>query len=127
VRLLNPVVLGPYPLCPFCRTRNGGLIAVRHRQIHLRAHGKEACVDQGIAGLLARLWAVCDSRSCCEDEGGRAYVVPTAGTCDAAIHLLTGLGLDPELMNGIVYFQITGSIRLDDVEQDRAGFNGTRA
>lgn len=46
-----PVILGPYPLCPMCRETNGGLIAVRHRQVHLRAHGQQACVDRGLAGL----------------------------------------------------------------------------
>src|SRR5690349_19768129 len=98
---------------------NGGLISVRHRQVHLRAHGKEACVDRGIAGVLASLWAVCDTRSCCEDEGGRAYVVPTAETRDAAVQLLTGLRLNPELVDGTVYFRNSDSIRLDDLEQVR--------
>jgi hypothetical protein len=114
-----PVVLGPYPLCPSCRTTNGGLIAVRHRQVHLRLNGNEACVDRGIAGLLANLWAVCDTRSCCEDEGGKAYVVPTADTCDAAVQMLACLGLNPEFVDGIVYFRMRNSIRLDDVEQVR--------
>ena len=84
---------------------NGGLIAVRHRQVHLRAHGKEACVDRGLAGLLAGLWAVCDTRSCCENAGGRAYVVPTADTCDAAVEMLTRLRLRPEVVDGTVYFR----------------------
>jgi hypothetical protein len=109
-----PVVLGPYPLCPICRETNGGLVAVRHPQVHLRAHGKEACVDRGIAGLLAGLWAVCDTRSCCEDDDGRAYVVPTAETGEAAVRLLTDLGLRPAVADGIVFFRMRESFRLDD-------------
>jgi hypothetical protein len=113
------VVLGPYPLCPRCQQTNGGLIAVRHRQVHLRAHGKEACVDRGLAGLLTNLWAVCDTRSCCENDRGRAYVVPTADTCGAAAQLLTQLGLRPSLVDGIIYFQTPTSFRLDDADQVR--------
>ncbi|GIJ50962.1 hypothetical protein Val02_78480 [Virgisporangium aliadipatigenens] len=119
-----PVALGPYPLCPACRMTNGGLIAVRHRQIHLKAHGKEACVDRGIAGLLGSLWAVCDTRSCCEDEGGRAYVVPTAETCDAATQLLSSLRLHPTVVDGIIYFRLPDAFRLDDVEQVRQRLQG---
>jgi len=77
-----------------------------HRQIHLRANGKEACVDQGLAGLMAKLWAVCDTRSCCEDENGRAYVVPTAGTREAAEQFLTSLGIPFDLERGILYFRL---------------------
>ncbi|MFB9445408.1 hypothetical protein Dvina_18870 [Dactylosporangium vinaceum] len=113
------VVLGPYPLCPACRKTNGGLIAVSHRQVHLRAHGKEACVDRGVAGLLANLWAVCDTRSCCENDSGRAYIVPTAETCDAAAQFLTTVGLRPEVLDGIIYFEVPGSPRLDDAESVR--------
>jgi hypothetical protein len=112
-------VLGPYPLCPRCRQTNGGLIAVRHRQVHLRAHGKEACVDRGLSGLLASLWAVCETRSCCEDERGRAYVVPTADSCDAAVEMLTVLGIGPRVVDGVVYFRTPTSFRLDDAEQVR--------
>src|SRR5215207_9531587 len=100
------VVLGPYPLCDKCKRTNGGLVAVSHRQIHLRANGKEACVDQGLAGLMAKLWAVCDTRSCCEDENGRAYVVPTAGTREAAEQFLTSLGIPFDLERGILYFRL---------------------
>jgi len=114
-----PVVLGPYALCPICRATNGGLIAARHRQVHLQAHGKEACVDQGLVGLLANLWAVCDTRSCCQDDSGRAYVVPTAKTCGAAVGMLTRLGLRPSVMDGIVWFEIPTSLPLDDVDQVR--------
>lgn len=114
-----PVVLGPYPLCPTCQKTNGGLIAAKHRQIHLRAHGREACVDAGLAGLLACLWAVCETRSCCENDRGRAYVVPTADTCEAAKHLLTRLGLRPTNLDGTIYFHRPSSFRLDDAGQVR--------
>lgn len=100
------VVLGPYPLCDQCKRTNGGLVAVSHRQVHLRANGKEACVDQGLAGLMAKLWAVCDTRSCCEDENGRAYVVPTAGTREAAEQFLTSLGIPFDLEDGRLYFRL---------------------
>ena len=114
-----PVVLGPYPLCPACRLTNGGLIAVRHRQVHLQAHGKQACVDRGIAGLLANLWTVCDTRSCCENDGGRAYVVPTAESCDAATQLMADLGLRPAVVDGVIYFPMRESFHLDDAVQVR--------
>ncbi|GAA0485379.1 hypothetical protein Ade02nite_08860 [Paractinoplanes deccanensis] len=123
-RVMKPLALGPYPLCPSCRLINGGLIAVSHRQVHLRAHGKEACVDRGIAGLLACLWAVCDTRSCCENDGGKAYVVPTADTCDAAVRMLADLGLDPEVTDGVVSFQERGTLRLDSVEHVRRRLQG---
>jgi hypothetical protein len=58
-----------------------------------------------------------DTRSCCENEGGRAYVVPTVGTCDAAVGLLASLDLGPTVVDGVIYFRRTGAIRLDDVEQ----------
>ncbi|GAA4586081.1 hypothetical protein GCM10023194_31080 [Planotetraspora phitsanulokensis] len=76
-------------------------------------------MDRGIAGLLASLWAVCDTRSCCENEGGRAYVVPTAVSRDAATQLLSNLGLHPTVVDGIVYFRMSDSFRLDDVAQVR--------
>jgi hypothetical protein len=113
-----PVVLGPYPLCPACRVTNGGLISVSHRQVHLRAHGKQACIDRGLAGLLTNLWAVCETRSCCENNGGRAYVVPTAETCDAAVDMVTRLRLHPWVRDGIIYFQVP-AFRLDDAETIR--------
>jgi hypothetical protein len=108
------VVLGPYPLCPACRETNGGLIAVQHRQVHLRAHGKESCVDRGLAGLIANLWDVCDTRSCCENENGRAYVVPTLDTQAAAERLLASIGLSPELRDGVLYFHAPQSAHLYD-------------
>ncbi|MEU8005100.1 hypothetical protein AB0B66_28425 [Catellatospora sp. NPDC049111] len=113
------VFLGPYPLCPQCQATNGGLVSVRHRQIHLRAHGKEACVDQGLVGLLAGLWAVCDTRSCCEDDGGRAYVIPTSATRAAAVEMLTQLGLRPDVVGGIVWFDKDTALRLDEIDAVR--------
>jgi hypothetical protein len=100
------VVLGFYPLCEQCKGTNGGLVAVSHRQVHLRANGKEACVDRGLAGLMAKLWAVCDTRSCCEDENGRAYVVPTVGTREAAEQFLTSLGIPFDVEHGVLYFRL---------------------
>ena len=110
------VVLGPYPLCALCREVNGGLVAVRHRQVHLRAHGKQSCVDRGLAGLIANLWAVCDTRSCCEDDNGRAYVVPTTDMHEAAERLLVKLGLRPESEDGTIYFRVPTSLRLHEAE-----------
>jgi hypothetical protein len=98
---------------------NGGLVAVRHRQIHLHAHGKEACIDRGIVGLLASLWAVCDTRSCCEDDGGRAYVIPTSDTRAAAVDMLTRLGLRPRTVGGIVWFDNATALHLDDIDAVR--------
>jgi tetratricopeptide (TPR) repeat protein len=110
------VVLGPYPLCALCREVNGGLVAAMHRQVHLRAYGKQSCVDRGLAGLIACLWAVCDTRSCCEDDNGRAYVVPTTDTHEAAERLLVKLGLRPESEDGAIYFRVPTSLRLHDAE-----------
>jgi hypothetical protein len=110
------VVLGPYPFCEACRLTNGGLIAVKHRQIHLRAHGKESCVDAGLVGLLAALWSVCETRSCCEDSNGRAYVVPTSETREAAEQMLTALGLRWVNEEGFLFFRVPDSSRLSDIE-----------
>ncbi|GAA1861778.1 hypothetical protein [Asanoa iriomotensis] len=90
------VELGPYPLCDRCRRTNGGLVATRHRQVHVSVAGQEACVDQGLAGVIAALWPLCSTRACCEDDDGRAYVVPTADTANAAESALVALGLDVE-------------------------------
>jgi hypothetical protein len=100
------VELGLYPLCERCKQTNGGLVSVRHRQVHVRADGRESCVDQGLANLIVRLWTVCDTRSCCEDDDGWAYVVPTAGTIDPAEDLLTDLGLAVERRSGALYFRL---------------------
>jgi hypothetical protein len=113
------VVLGPYPLCPACRATNGGLVAVQHRQVHLRAHGKQACVDRGLAGLIANLWAVCDTRSCCEDEDGWAYVVAAVDTRAAAERMLAQLGLNPVLRDGALYFRAAPSSHLEDADHVR--------
>lgn len=109
-------------------------MAVRHRQVHLRAHGKESCVDSGIAGLMASLWAVCDTRSCCEDEGGRAYLVATQETEREARNLLAMLGLNPRTENGGLSFQVPEPAWLHDaaavrlaVEQRTAARNALRA
>ncbi|WP_179118336.1 tetratricopeptide repeat protein [Saccharothrix sp. ALI-22-I] len=112
----DEVVLGPYPLCDACKQVNGGLVAVRHRQVHVRAHGKESCVDQGLAGIMAGLWAVCDTTTCCEDEDGRAYVAPVAGQAFAAEEFLAGLGIRVENEGGALYFALpssAGSYRMD--------------
>jgi hypothetical protein len=114
--LIVAVVLGPYPLCALCREVNGGLVAVRHRQVHLRACGKQSCVDRGLAGLIANLWAVCDTRGCCEDDNGRAYVVPTTDTHEAAERLLVKLGLRPECEDDTIYFRVPTSFRLHHAE-----------
>ena len=100
------VVLGPYPLCDQCQETNGGLVAVAHRQIHLRAHGKEACVDEGLVGLIDRLWTVCDTTSSCEDENGRAFVIPTDETVAAAEEMLTSLGITYENEAGALFFRL---------------------
>ncbi|WP_250008898.1 hypothetical protein [Actinoplanes sp. M2I2] len=107
-------ILGPYPLCAECRKTNGGLVAVGHRQVHLRAHGKQACVDQGLKGLFAVVWAVCDTRGSCEDAEGEAYLVPTAETFDAAEDLLWRLGLGPTAREGALWFRTPTRFRLDD-------------
>lgn len=98
-------VLGPYPLCLLCQRINGGLVAVRHRQVHLRAAGREACVDRGLAGLMAVLWEVCETRSCCEGDGDEAYVVPAPEAEEAAVALLARLRLHPRADAGTVYFR----------------------
>lgn len=104
----DDVVLGPYPLCDACKRISGGLVAVRHRQVHVRAHGRESCVDQGLAEIVTALWAVCGTRSCCEDDGGRAYVVPEVGEAPAAEEFLAGLGLRVENEDGFLYFTLPG-------------------
>ena len=100
------VVLGPYPLCDQCQETSGGLVAVGHRQIHLRAHGKEACVDEGLVGLVDRLWTVCDTTSSCEDDNGRAFVIPTEETVGAAEEMLTTLGITYENEAGALFFRL---------------------
>lgn len=74
------VRLGPYPLREQCQRTNGGLTHAAHPQIHLSTHGQSACVDEELVDLLVQLWAVYETKSCCQDEGGRAYVTPTRET-----------------------------------------------
>jgi hypothetical protein len=100
------VELGPYPLCARCKQTNGGLVSVRHRQIHVRAHGQESCVDQGLARLIANLWEVCHTSSACEDSEGRAYVVACAETIDAGERRLTELGLAVQREGWALYFEM---------------------
>jgi hypothetical protein len=113
---------GPFPLCPRCRETNGGLVASRHRQIHVEVAGKQACVDQGLAGVIAVLWQVCDTRGCCEDDDGRAYVVPTPETADAAERALTSLGLTVERTSeGVLCFALPdrqAPVRAAPIEPD---------
>jgi hypothetical protein len=99
-------VLGPCPLFDQCKQTNGGLVAVRHRQVHVRANGTEACVDQGVADIIVRLWAVCETTSCCEDAEGRAHVVPAAGHVQAAELFLIGLGVEVTNEGGVLYFPL---------------------
>jgi hypothetical protein len=109
-------VLGPYPLCAACAKTNGGLVSVRHEQVHVRAYGKESCVDRGLAGLMVHLWRVCDTFSCCEESGGLAYVVASADTAAAAVDLLERLGLEPRVEQGHIRFRVLEYPRLDDAE-----------
>jgi len=41
-------------------------------------------------------------------------VVATADTCDAAAQVLAKPGLRPTVVDGIIYFRMSDSIRLDD-------------
>jgi hypothetical protein len=118
------VVLGPYPLCGACVKTNGGLVSVRHQQAHVAAHGKESCVDRGLAGLIVHLWSVCETYSCCEDDGGLAYVVASAETRAAAVDLLERLGLEPRIEEGFVRFRVPEYPRLDDAEEVRQALVG---
>jgi tetratricopeptide (TPR) repeat protein len=105
-------VLGPYPLCERCRAVNGGLVATRHRQVHVAAHGRESCVDERLAEIMPKLWAVCETTSCCQDDGdphdgaatGRAYVMPAAGQSGAAEMVLVELGFVVENVGGRLTF-----------------------
>lgn len=91
------VRLGPYPLCEACQRTNGGLTHVRHPQRHIEAHGQAVCVDEELADLLIQLWAVCETKSCCQDDGGRAYVTPTQATRAAAEKWFAEQGIPREL------------------------------
>lgn len=100
------VVLGPHPLCALCEPFNGGLIAVRHPQRHIRVGDRQACVDSEIADVLTALWeGGCDTVSCCQDVDGRAEVVPAAGHARRAVEILADMGIDAELTDEVVYFR----------------------
>lgn len=103
------VVLGPYPLCPRCEQTNGGLVAVRHPQRHIRANGRQACVDQAMADIITTLWkANCDTRSCCEDDEGNASVILATGHASKAMDILAGIGIQARNDNGELYFPLPG-------------------
>jgi hypothetical protein len=95
-----------YPLCGACRQVNGGLVSNRHRQVHVRAHGKESCVDEHLTGVIVGLWEVCDTTNSCQDHDGRAYVVPTPDTVADGERFLTGLGLVVDNEDGILLFRL---------------------
>lgn len=99
------VVLGPYPLCAVCEAVNGGLVAVRHRQRHVRVGERQACVDSEIADILETLWEHgCDTVSCCEDTDGKAEVVPARGQADRVAEVLADMGIRAEVTDGVVRF-----------------------
>ncbi|MEV6557427.1 tetratricopeptide repeat protein [Nocardia sp. NPDC051756] len=101
------VVLGPYPLCAQCEQTNGGLIAVRHRQRHIRANGREACVDLAMVDIITTLWkANCDTRSNCQDTDGHALVVPATGHASEAMAVLAGIGIQARNDNGELHFRL---------------------
>ncbi|MFE9575396.1 tetratricopeptide repeat protein [Nocardia sp. NPDC006044] len=101
------VVLGPYPLCAQCEQTNGGLVAVGHPQRHVRANGRESCVDQGLADIITALWnANCDTRNSCQDADGDALVVPAIGHVAAAIDVLAQIGIQARNDNGALYFPL---------------------
>jgi hypothetical protein len=119
-------VLGPYPLCEACIKTNGGLISVRHEQVHVRAHGKESCVDRGIAGLMVHLWEVCDTFSCCERSRGLGYAVVSTETTGAAVDVLERLGLEPRIEEDLIRFRVPKDLRLDDAEAVRRALAGAQ-
>lgn len=63
-------------------------------------------MDEGLAGIMVGLWEFCDTSSSCQDHAGRAYVVPTAETADAAERFLTSLGLTVEREDGVLFFRL---------------------
>ncbi|MPZ83159.1 MAG: tetratricopeptide repeat protein [Actinophytocola sp.] len=102
------IVLGPYPLCDKCRSANG-VVAMRSRQVHVRAHGHESCVDVRLAGIMRRLWAVCETTGCGEDEDGRSFVIPAFGQSGSARRVLVGLGLEVTAERGVLFFRLPPS------------------
>lgn len=107
LELSGKVVLGPYPLCAECERTNGGLVAVRHRQIHVRAAGRESCVDHALRTIIARLWENgCDTRNSCQDFDSRAMVVPVAGQTRLAVEALARMGIHAEVVDTAVFFPL---------------------
>ncbi|WP_280316094.1 hypothetical protein [Nocardia abscessus] len=101
------VVLGPYPLCAECERTNGGLVAVRHRQHHVRAGGRQSCVDHGLAAIIATLWERgCDTRNSCQNVETKAMVVPVAGQARLAVNILAGMGIHADTVDCAVYFSL---------------------
>lgn len=103
------VRLGPFPLCDTCRERNGGLVATLHRQVHVKVGERESCVDEDLAGLVARVWTVGDTVSTCQATTdcpvhGRAYIVPEPESREPIAALLRDLGLDVSDEGGHLYF-----------------------
>lgn len=99
------VVLGPYPLCALCEQTNGGLVAVRHRQRHIQAGGRESCVDHGLSTIIATLWEHgCDTRNSCQDVEARAMVTPVIGQAQLAVNILADMGIHADTEDGTVYF-----------------------
>ncbi|MGH3759031.1 hypothetical protein [Actinophytocola sp.] len=119
VRLLRQLgrpeeqVLGPYPPCDHCRTNIGLPVGTRHRQVHVAANGREACVDEGLAELMPKLWSVCDTLNSCQNvadlphgAAAKAYVVPGPGQAAAAERKLVESGFDVEHYEGSLMFQL---------------------
>ncbi|WP_181725388.1 tetratricopeptide repeat protein [Nocardia gipuzkoensis] len=101
------VVLGPYPLCAQCEQTNGGLVAVRHRQRHIQAGGKQSCVDHGLSAIIATLWEHgCDTRNSCQDVDTRAMVTPAAGQTQLAVNILADMGIHADTVDCTVYFSL---------------------
>jgi hypothetical protein len=100
------VRLGRYPLCQRCRERNGGLVATRHRQVHVTVGGRESCVDEGLALVMAGVWTVGDTVTCCEDDDGRAYIVAAPGSRDAVAEYLRSLGFAVGGVDGRLSFPL---------------------
>ncbi|MEC3957656.1 tetratricopeptide repeat protein [Nocardia sp. CDC153] len=104
------VVLGPYPLCADCELVNGGLVAVRHRQRHIRVADRQACVDTALADIIIALWEHdCDTVCSCEDIDGRAGVVPVAAHLDRTAKTLADIGFRTEVADGAIFFSPHGT------------------
>jgi hypothetical protein len=96
-----------FPLCDICRERNGGLVATLHRQVHVKVGDRESCVDEDLAGLIARVWTVGDTVSACQDgDDGRAYIVPEPESRERVAALLRSLDLDVEGDGGRLCFRV---------------------